>query len=49
VHFTNLVVHAGVEKNALGGGGLAGVDVGGNTDVAVPLKWRGTCHGNTPE
>jgi hypothetical protein len=27
VHFTDLVVHTGVEQDALGGGGLAGIDV----------------------
>jgi hypothetical protein len=27
VHLTDLVVHAGVEQDALGRGGLAGVDV----------------------
>ena len=37
VHFTDLVVHTGVEQDALGGGGLAGVDVRGDTDVAVAL------------
>jgi hypothetical protein len=35
VNFTNLVVHAGVKKDPLGGGGLAGINVRGNADVAV--------------
>ena len=37
VHFTNLVVHAGIKQNALGRCGLAGVDVRRNTNVAVAL------------
>jgi hypothetical protein len=37
VHFTDLVVHTGVEQDALGRGGLASVDVRGDTDVAVAL------------
>src|SRR5690606_7028414 len=49
VHFTDLVVHAGVEQDALGRGGLASVDVRGNADVAVTLEGRGAGHGNTPE
>ena len=38
VHFTNLVVHTGIEKHALGGRGLASVNVGRNTDIAVALN-----------
>ncbi len=37
VHFTDLVVHTGVEKNTLGGRGLASVDVRRNADIAIPL------------
>ena len=36
--FTNLVNHAGVEKDTLGQRGFAGVNVSGNTDIAVTLK-----------
>jgi hypothetical protein len=36
VHFTDLVVHTGVEQDALGRR-LAGVDVSANTDIAVAL------------
>ena len=36
--FADLVDHAGVEKNALGERGLAGVDVRGDADVARPLE-----------
>ena len=36
--FTNLVNHAGVEKETLGQRGFAGVNVSGNTDIAVTLK-----------
>ncbi len=38
MHFTDLVDHAGVKKNALGQRRLAGVDVRGNADVARPLE-----------
>jgi hypothetical protein len=38
MNFTDLVVHTGVKKNALGGGSFTGVDVSGNTDVAVALN-----------
>jgi hypothetical protein len=44
VHFTNLVVHTGVEKNALGRGGLAGVDVRRNTNVAIALNGGNASH-----
>ena len=44
VDFTDLVVHAGVVQDALGRGGLAGVDVRGNADVAVPLNGGLTSH-----
>ena len=37
VHFADLVVDAGVEQDALGGRGLAGVDVRRDTDVPVAL------------
>ena len=38
VGFTDLVNHAGVEKNTLGQSSFAGVNVSGDTDVAVALK-----------
>ena len=37
VHFTDLVVHTGVEQDAFGRRGLASVDVRGDADVAVAL------------
>ena len=37
--FTQLVGHAGVEKNALGRGGLASVNVGRDTDIAVAVSY----------
>jgi hypothetical protein len=37
VHLANFVVDAGVKQNAFGGGGFAGVDVRGNSNVAVTL------------
>jgi len=45
MHFTDLVVHTGVEQDPLGRGGLAGVDVSGNTDVTVALNGGLTSHG----
>ena len=38
MRLTQLVVYAGVEKNTLGQRGFAGVNVSGNTDIAVTLK-----------
>ena len=40
VDFTDLVVLAGVVEDALGGGGLAGVDMGHDADVAVAVEGR---------
>ena len=37
VNFTNLMVHAGIEQNALGRRRFAGVDVSADTDVTVAL------------
>jgi hypothetical protein len=37
MNLADLVIHAGVEKDALGGGGLAGVDVRRNADIAIAL------------
>jgi hypothetical protein len=37
MHFTNFVIHTGVKKNTLGGGGFTRVNVRGNTDVAIAL------------
>jgi hypothetical protein len=44
VHFTDLVVHARVEQDALGGRRFTGVDVIGNTDVALALNGGIACH-----
>jgi hypothetical protein len=38
VHFTDFMVYAGVKQDTLGRRGLAGIDVSGNTDVAVALN-----------
>ena len=38
VHFSDLVVHTGLEQNPLGSGCLAGVNMSGNTNVAVALN-----------
>jgi hypothetical protein len=45
VHFTNLVVHTRVEKDALGRGGFAGVDVGRDADVSIALDRGLAGHG----
>jgi ribonuclease PH len=45
MHFTDLVVDAGVEQDALGGRGLAGVDVRRDTDVPVALDGGLAGHG----
>jgi hypothetical protein len=44
VHLADLVIHAGVEQDALGRGGLACVDVGADADVAVTLDGGFTAH-----
>jgi hypothetical protein len=46
VDLTDLVVDTGVEQDALGRGGLAGVDVGHDADVAdLGQVVLGQCHG----
>ena len=47
VHLTDLVVDAGVEQDPFGGRGLAGIDVRGDTDVAVALDGGLAGHGVT--
>jgi hypothetical protein len=44
MHLADLVGLAGVEKDALGRRGLAGIDVGHDADVAVALERGGACH-----
>ena len=44
VHFANFVIDAGVEEHALSGGGLAGIDVGHDADIAHPFYWCLTSH-----
>jgi hypothetical protein len=38
MHFTQLVVYAGVEQDALSRGGFTSVNVSRNTDIAVTLN-----------
>jgi len=38
VDLTNLVRDSGVEQDTLSGGGLTGIDMRGNTNVAVTAK-----------
>ena len=44
VHLADLVVDAGIEEHALGGGGLAGIDVRHDADIAHPFYWCLTSH-----
>jgi hypothetical protein len=44
VHFTNFVIHAGVEKYALGRSGFTGVNVSRDTDIAVALNGSMASH-----
>jgi hypothetical protein len=48
MHFADFVDFAGVIQNPLGGGRLAGVNVGGNPDVADFLKGVFSGHGEKP-
>src|SRR6185437_13208985 len=48
MHLADLVGAAGVIKDALGRGGLAGIDVGHDADVAVAVERRRTRHSRTP-
>jgi len=47
VHLADLVAHAGVEQDALGRGGLAGIDVRHDAEVAVTLDGSGAGHGSS--
>ena len=44
MHFAELVVHAREEQNTFGRRGLARVDVGRNTDIAVARNRSSTSH-----
>ena len=50
VSLTDLAVNAGVVKDALGGGGLTGIDVRHDADVAdlLQVSQRFKCHWVTP-
>ena len=48
VGLADLVRHAGVEKDTLGGGGLAGVDMGHDADIALFVYGYGAGHGLPP-
>ena len=45
MNLTDLMNSAGIEKNTLGGGRLAGIDVRGNADVTGPFQWERTLFG----
>src|SRR5205085_11856126 len=42
--FSDAMRPAGIEKNALSSGGLAGIDVGHDPDVPAALQWNGSRH-----
>ena len=44
VHFTDFVVDPGVVEDSLGGGGLTGIDMGHDADIAHPFYWRLASH-----
>jgi hypothetical protein len=44
MHFADLIRLASVEKDTLGGGGLTGVDMRHNTDIAIHIEWMAACH-----
>src|ERR1035437_9410388 len=44
VDLADLVVDAGIEEHTLGGGGLAGIDVRHDADIAHPFYWCLTSH-----
>src|SRR6185437_6124408 len=46
MHFTDLMALAGVVEDTLGRGRLAGVDMGGDADVAIAFEWGCTGHRN---
>src|SRR4029079_16890899 len=48
VHFADLVALAGVVKDALGGRGLAGVDMRHDTEITVVLDGMLAGHGAVP-
>jgi hypothetical protein len=47
--FAELVVDSGIEQYALGGGGLAGIDMRGDADIAIALYGRMASHDDLPE
>ena len=44
VYFTQLVAHPGIKQDALGGGGFTGIDMRGDTDVAITFERDGSGH-----
>ena len=45
--FANLVGYAGIEQNSFGSGGLAGVNMGHNADIAQFVERERTRHSMT--
>ena len=44
VYFPQLVAHPGIKQDTLGGGGFAGIDMRGDTDVAITFEGDGSGH-----
>ena len=44
VYFTQLMAHPGIKQDALGGGGFTGIDMRGDTDVAITFEGDGSGH-----
>ena len=49
MHLAQFVVHPGVEQDALGCRGLAGINVRGNADIAIALYRGVTSHDDLPD
>ncbi|MNT55141.1 hypothetical protein D3C72_1923560 [compost metagenome] len=48
MHLAHFVVDPGVEQDPFGGGGLARVNMGDDTDIAVQLDGGGARHDGSP-
>ncbi len=44
VYFAQLVAHPGIKQDALGGGCFTGIDMRGDTDVAITFERNGSGH-----
>ena len=44
MHLTDLVHHARVEQNPFGGGGFAGIDMSGDSNISDAFQGKGAGH-----